>query len=655
MANVGTLWADLKLNVSGFSTGLRQAQAQLGQFQTAAGQAERKMGLLGKAVVAVGGVFAAQQILQFGTALWKVGMQVEASEARFKSMFGVTGTSLRQWSEENAAAFGTGADDLRGYIAQVSNLMIPWGMTTEQAGRQATEVLELARAWSAYSGGGRTVEDVTAALMKGMAGQTRGLIDLGMKITDSALAAEVAALGLSGLTGVENDQAEALARLNIFRDRSNQALQVERELSTGALGAQRQLASAIDQAQDAMGMMVLRFAPLIAGLAKMGSVPILGTSVMGAIAGGMIGGIPGMAIGAFIGPLAEGMQPIAALVAFNNKIAEGFGLIVQALRGTPEEAAAAGNSMRKLGGDFGYAAGHLDDLKKAFDALDVVGYWTRTPAAAAFRFASGRNVLGEHVGVTERMAGFTSREFTDVLERSLINPAKYARREVLQIMTDMSYQIGSIINGIPTKIPHIDMADVLENALELEATRKSLAEMTAGMGAAGLWALITNLTTLTPEEQMAIARLWADIGNRMEFYRLNTILGGFGGYTPGEHVGISEMLAGPPDTGVTPYSGGSPPGGGGGPAAPAAPGWPMGGGGMAAGGPVFGGWPYRVGERGPETFIPNMSGTILPNGTGMGGGIVVNIGQAVGDETSVERMVTTAIRRARTRGNVRWQ
>ena len=37
------------------------------------------------------------------------------------------------------------------------------------------------------------------------------------------------------------------------------------------------------------------------------------------------------------------------------------------------------------------------------------------------------------------------------------------------------------------------------------------------------------------------------------------------------------------------------------------------GGGQAAGGPVAGGTTYLVGERGPELFTPNRSGSIIPN------------------------------------------
>ena len=46
----------------------------------------------------------------------------------------------------------------------------------------------------------------------------------------------------------------------------------------------------------------------------------------------------------------------------------------------------------------------------------------------------------------------------------------------------------------------------------------------------------------------------------------------------------------------------------------------------ASGGPVTSGTSYVVGERGPELFTPNRSGTIIPNGAmGGGGGQVINL------------------------------
>ena len=45
----------------------------------------------------------------------------------------------------------------------------------------------------------------------------------------------------------------------------------------------------------------------------------------------------------------------------------------------------------------------------------------------------------------------------------------------------------------------------------------------------------------------------------------------------------------------------------------------------AAGGPVSGGSPYIVGEKGPELFVPNSHGSIVPNDQMGGANIVVNV------------------------------
>lgn len=49
------------------------------------------------------------------------------------------------------------------------------------------------------------------------------------------------------------------------------------------------------------------------------------------------------------------------------------------------------------------------------------------------------------------------------------------------------------------------------------------------------------------------------------------------------------------------------------------------GGGKAAGGPVSGGTSYLVGERGPELFVPNGNGSIVPNNRLGGGNTVINL------------------------------
>ena len=61
----------------------------------------------------------------------------------------------------------------------------------------------------------------------------------------------------------------------------------------------------------------------------------------------------------------------------------------------------------------------------------------------------------------------------------------------------------------------------------------------------------------------------------------------------------------------------------------------------AIGGPVQRGQPYMVGERGPEMFVPNQSGAIIPNGQTGGGSVTIN--QTVNLSTGVAQTVRTEV------------
>jgi phage-related protein len=76
------------------------------------------------------------------------------------------------------------------------------------------------------------------------------------------------------------------------------------------------------------------------------------------------------------------------------------------------------------------------------------------------------------------------------------------------------------------------------------------------------------------------------------------------------------------------------------------------GGGRANGGPVTGGTSYVVGERGPELFVPNTSGTIIPNGGG-GGGSTINltVNGAI-DAEGTARTIVDVLNRSFSRGTL---
>jgi phage-related protein len=76
------------------------------------------------------------------------------------------------------------------------------------------------------------------------------------------------------------------------------------------------------------------------------------------------------------------------------------------------------------------------------------------------------------------------------------------------------------------------------------------------------------------------------------------------------------------------------------------------GGGKAAGGPVSSGTSYVVGERGPELFVPNTSGTIIPNGGGGGGSTInVTVNGAI-DAEGTARTIVDVLNRSFSRGTL---
>ena len=63
----------------------------------------------------------------------------------------------------------------------------------------------------------------------------------------------------------------------------------------------------------------------------------------------------------------------------------------------------------------------------------------------------------------------------------------------------------------------------------------------------------------------------------------------------------------------------------------------------AEGGPVTRGSPYVVGEHGPEWFVPNSSGTIIPNNR-IGAGITINVNTMIGEEEFIAKLGNRIVR-----------
>lgn len=258
--NVADLIATLRLDTANFVHGTRQASQEI-EHTTG------KLGALGKAAIAAFSIVAIKQVVDFGAAMFRVGMESEAFQRKYEAVFGNNTATLDTWVADHHEAFGKAEDEVQGYLAQIGNLLVGMGNTADQAGEQATKILEVAGAWSAWSGGQISVQDASDKLVKGMLGQTRGLVELGLKVTEQEVNARMAAEGLDALTGAEASRAQQQVMWQLIQEKSTTAVGAYGEAMDGAYGSSMDLAAAMDEMKDAIGKMVVELAPALTTIA----------------------------------------------------------------------------------------------------------------------------------------------------------------------------------------------------------------------------------------------------------------------------------------------------------------------------------------------------------------------------------------------------
>lgn len=251
----------LSSRVNGYTTAVGAARDHTVRYSEVLGrrvpesakQAAGGISAMNAAIAVAFGAVALRKLTQWGSALYNIGAESEVMGLRYKVVFGDMTGELDKWVDRNITAFGTAKDEMQGYLAQVANMLIPLGLSVEASADVARNVLEMANAWSIWSGGTYTSLDAAEAITKGLMGQTRGLVNLGMKIDDTSLQQALLAAGTADLTGEDKTLAEMQARLNLLMDRSGPAYEVAGQAMDGATGAARNLQTQLATLKDTIG------------------------------------------------------------------------------------------------------------------------------------------------------------------------------------------------------------------------------------------------------------------------------------------------------------------------------------------------------------------------------------------------------------------
>lgn len=173
-----------------------------------------KVAFAGVGVASIGAV---------GMSLFQLGADLEQMKAKAKTVFGDQIGFVETWAKKSANAMGLTRNEATGLAANFADLLIPMGMSREQAAKMSTEVIGLSGALSAWSNGQKSAAEVADILQAAMLGETDSLKSLGISISAADIEARVLANGQAELTGKAREQAEALAVQQLIMEKSTDA------------------------------------------------------------------------------------------------------------------------------------------------------------------------------------------------------------------------------------------------------------------------------------------------------------------------------------------------------------------------------------------------------------------------------------------------
>lgn len=604
----------LEVIITGDAKGAQKAMAQTSKsadnmatkFERTTGRFGGSLGKLqgvGKGV-GMAGAAGIAGLVAYGPELINIQGQLSAWALKTDTVFEDSAESVRKWAKSNASMFGVTDEELSGMAASFGDLLKPMGFTADQAATMSKEVVGLSGALSEWSGGTRTAAEVSDILAKAMLGERDGLKELGISISENDVTARLAAKGQDKLTGAALDQAKALATQELIMEKSTDAQKAYAAGGNETIRAQNKLKRVIGEVQQWLaGKLVPAFVAASDWMAKHKGIVI-------AVAG---------AIGTFL------------VVAFLAWAASAASAAVATIAATwPILAIGAAIAALVVGLIWAYK--NVDWFRSAVDAVSKYITQTAVPALklmwawfaekilpilqtlARFLIAYWTAAAKVYISYVKFMVqaaqvlwGFFSRNLLPIIR----TVAGWVGGQLRTAFQNAQTAIAAIAPKVMTAISILQQLLAAARPVAAFVGSALVSAFSAGRNAIGAivssgQSLISILNKIISKAQSA-----ADAVSRI----------------PGAGV-VGDVLSAIP--------------------------------GLATGGPAKRGVPYIVGEVGPELFVPNSSGTVIPNnritmpssrsvasvGTSPSGGSVTNVYLRTTVEGSVlsERKLVEVVR-----------
>jgi hypothetical protein len=237
---------------------------------TSSAYGKMQMGL-SKFVGIAAGAFAADQIVQYGAQLFKLGAEMEVLSRKAETVFGEALPQVTRQAEMNANAMGLTVSAYTDAATAIGDLLVPMGFAREEAAGISTNLVNLSGALSEWTGGQIKAEDVTRILSKAMLGEREELKQLGIAISEADVKERLRVKGLQNLTGELLQQAKATATLELVTEKSLDAQTAFAENSDTLVRRQAELSAKLADVSEKLATALLPVFDRLLDLASAGA------------------------------------------------------------------------------------------------------------------------------------------------------------------------------------------------------------------------------------------------------------------------------------------------------------------------------------------------------------------------------------------------
>ena len=233
-------------------------------------------GALGPIGGVIGGAFAVGKVVDFGKEMFGLGQELDVYDKKADTVFEGGAGLVKAWADQNNEAMGLSKEKLTGLAAGFGDLLKPMGFSAEQAGKMSTEVVGLSGALSAWSGGQTSAAEVSDILAKAMLGETDGLKQLGISISQDEVNTRLARDGKEKLTGAELAQAKAIATQQLIMEKSTDAQKAWADGSMDSIKNSNTLSATFEQLKATLAEKLMPVFQTVTGWIVKEAIPFIG-------------------------------------------------------------------------------------------------------------------------------------------------------------------------------------------------------------------------------------------------------------------------------------------------------------------------------------------------------------------------------------------